>query len=89
MSAIQRMQPTPIGWQVRRPEDKGGNRTYSTADELEADYKSGALHPGETDRAAGCRQAGRLVESLLLVSLCCLVTLVLLHAPSAVSRSHN
>jgi hypothetical protein len=32
--------------QVSRAEANGGNKVYSRPDELEADYTSGALHPG-------------------------------------------
>mmetsp|Transcript_15400 Transcript_15400/g.43068 ORF Transcript_15400/g.43068 Transcript_15400/m.43068 type:complete len:397 (-) Transcript_15400:216-1406(-) len=36
---------------VERPEANGGNKVYSTLEELEADYKSGALHPGDLKAA--------------------------------------
>jgi len=32
---------------VQRPEAGGGNRSYTTVADLKADYRSGALHPGD------------------------------------------
>ncbi|KAL6745630.1 hypothetical protein V8C86DRAFT_1821387 [Haematococcus lacustris] len=34
-------------FEVKRGEANGGDKTYTEVDELEADYKSGALHPGD------------------------------------------
>eukprot|EP00249_Psilotum_nudum_P004683 c18191_g1_i1 orf=176-1372(+) len=34
-------------FEVERKEEHGGNRTYTTIEELVEDYKSGALHPGD------------------------------------------
>ncbi len=39
-------------FEVKRAEANGGDRTYSSMEELEADYTSGALHPGEWGWAA-------------------------------------
>eukprot|EP00798_Chlamydomonas_sp_ICE-L_P004979 gene4979-34758_t len=33
--------------EITRPEANGGSKIYETMDELEADYASGALHPGD------------------------------------------
>ena len=32
---------------IARKEENGGDKTYSNVDELQADFKSGALHPGD------------------------------------------
>ena len=33
--------------EVKRAENNGGDKTYTSMEELEADYTSGGLHPGE------------------------------------------
>jgi tyrosyl-tRNA synthetase len=33
--------------EVKRPEEYGGDKAYASADELEADYSAGTLHPGD------------------------------------------
>jgi len=38
---------------VERPEEYGGNLTYGTYDDLEADFLSGELHPADLKPAAG------------------------------------
>jgi tyrosyl-tRNA synthetase len=38
---------------VERPEEYGGNLTYETYDDLEADFLSGELHPADLKPAAG------------------------------------
>lgn len=34
-------------FEVKRPENFGGDKAYTSMEELEADYESGVLHPGE------------------------------------------
>jgi tyrosyl-tRNA synthetase len=34
-------------FELKRKEENGGDKTYETYDELEADYVSGAVHPGD------------------------------------------
>lgn len=38
-------------FEVARSEANGGNKAYTTLEEFEADYKSGALHPSECHAA--------------------------------------
>ena len=38
-------------FEVKRKEENGGDKTYGTYEELEADFKSGALHPGDVKPA--------------------------------------
>jgi tyrosyl-tRNA synthetase len=38
-------------FQILRNEANGGNKTYTTYEELEADFVSGALHPGDLKAA--------------------------------------
>jgi len=49
--AHQIVMPWFKGFSVERPEQNGGNKTYTTREELEADYLSGALHPGDLKAA--------------------------------------
>ncbi|XRB18767.1 tyrosine--tRNA ligase [Pseudoscourfieldia marina] len=49
--AHQIVMPWFKGFSVERPEQNGGNTTYTTREELEADYLSGALHPGDLKAA--------------------------------------
>lgn len=43
--------PRDAHLQVLRPADNGGDKDYTSADELEADFASGALHPGDLKAA--------------------------------------
>uniref|UniRef100_A0A7S2EDR4 tyrosine--tRNA ligase n=2 Tax=Ditylum brightwellii TaxID=49249 RepID=A0A7S2EDR4_9STRA len=45
---------------IHRSEENGGDVTYSTKDELERDFESGALHPGDLKAAA----SALMVETL-------------------------
>ena len=38
-------------FEVSRPAEYGGDKAYETADELEADYAEGKLHPGDVKPA--------------------------------------
>lgn len=49
--ACQIVMPWFNGFTVTRPEENGGDKTYTTREELEADYVSGALHPGDLKAA--------------------------------------
>jgi len=49
-------------FEVKRPEANGGNKRYSSMEELEADYISGALHPGEP-MCNICHTAGPYAKS--------------------------
>eukprot|EP01027_Heterolobosea_sp_BB2_P026970 GEZU01042109.1.p1 GENE.GEZU01042109.1~~GEZU01042109.1.p1 ORF type:complete len:273 (+),score=146.70 GEZU01042109.1:50-868(+) len=43
--------PLHNSFSVQRKEENGGDKTYTTYEELEADYLSGALHPGDVKPA--------------------------------------
>lgn len=45
----------------RKPEN-GGDKTYTTVDELQADFGSGALHPGDLKAAVNALTVGVLEE---------------------------
>eukprot|EP01025_Chloroclados_australasicus_P048610 TRINITY_DN55146_c0_g1_i1.p2 TRINITY_DN55146_c0_g1~~TRINITY_DN55146_c0_g1_i1.p2 ORF type:complete len:228 (-),score=19.38 TRINITY_DN55146_c0_g1_i1:113-742(-) len=46
---------------VERPEDNGGNKEYESMEELEKDYTSGALHPGDL-KASLARQLNEILQ---------------------------
>lgn len=52
-------------FEIKRPESNGGDKTYTTMEALEADYLSGALHPG-----VGCGRGVMCVHTCKLCELC-------------------
>lgn len=52
---------------VKRAENNGGDKTYTSMEDLEADYTNGALHPG------GSRSSRPAVEVCLGACLCVFV----------------
>ena len=46
---------------VTRPEQYGGDKTYASIAELEADYAAGALHPGDL-KPALCKALNAILK---------------------------
>jgi len=56
--------PAPGSLTVTRSEQNGGTVTYNSFESLEADYKSGALHPGDLKKNGMAAVMVGLLEKL-------------------------